>query len=163
MSIFKKAWNWFIHIFQTTISELENEILPFTANLLQGIKTVVENPLIDAAVMFIGNDVSDDLFQKLKKLLPSILLKLDLAIEDLSDYDTVEKVNEAINRMIVQINWETPADKEQFLSTLGANIIKGVTDHSMSFATAAMQLEYYFQHYFKPTLPQKTEESAIAG
>lgn len=152
MTLFKKALKWFEKIFQTLFFEIEEHVFPFVVNFLNGVKKLGDSEIVNFIVPFFPNWVDPEKFAKAKNVLNVVLqgyTQKEYSSEELKKYidviDTPEELNEFLTEIFKNLSFKDKKHKSEILSTIGARLVQELSGNETNFATAVMQLEYYYK------------------
>lgn len=152
MTLFKKALKWFEKIFQTLFFQIEEHVFPFVVEFLNGVKKLGDSEIVNFIVPFFPSVIPPEKFQKAKSALNIVLegfTKEQHTSDELRKYldviDTPEELNEFLTDIFKQVTFKDKKHKSEILSTIGARLVQELSDSGTNFATAVMQLEYYYK------------------
>lgn len=148
MTIFEKAIKWLQKIFQTLLFQVEETVFPFVIDFLNNAKKLIDNPAIDAWLEFIPASIEKEKFEKLKDSISLALTAINKK-HDISKLNSPANLNEALNDIFLDIHLKSKQERGEFFSTIGAKLLQGLAQNQMNFATAVMQLEYYYKKIYR--------------
>lgn len=153
-----KILSWIGGIFHHAESELQAVILPFISHLLDAIKGIVESPITGEIVSFIPGNLPKEIFDKVKAILPKVANEFGLVVE-LEYVTTPDELNAVLQKIFASVKWPTDIDKQKFLSSFGARVLQEIKDNSMSFATAIIDIEFFFKNYHGAVAAPLTDDT----
>jgi hypothetical protein len=121
------------------------ELLPAVVKVVNEIKKVIDGPIADVITAIIPGELDDKLKDKLRAILPGVILKLNIiaAVNDLQDE------NEKLQAILAAINLSADETKNIYYHGLGALILEELSDGQFTWSDATAALEYYYAHIYK--------------
>lgn len=149
MTIFQKAIKWFEKIFQTLFFQIEEYIFPFAVQFLNQAKKLGDSKVVEFAVNFLP-DLQKEQFVKIKSAIGTALKVLpNISYLEFENIQNQDDLNAYLTKTFIDIEFKDKAEKSRLLSTIGAIIIQELTEQDINFATAVMQLEYYYKKIYR--------------
>lgn len=147
-TFFGKIFGWIGDLFHKAETDLVPVILPFISHMLNTIKTVVENPLVQTGLSFFHITLPADLFIKVAAAIQKVAEEFGL-VANLANAQTQEEVDAALQKVFAEVKWPDEIAKQKFLSSFGARVLQEIKDHEMTFAEAIIDVEYFWENYQK--------------
>jgi hypothetical protein len=143
----------FISSIWANASKEVRQIAPIAIGAVNALKTVNESFAGDIIAALIGKVIpgnADDiaiqiLRQKLKQILPKVILQLNIAnyISKISD------PNEQLKAILVEINCSSDETKNMYYHGLSALILQSLADGKLSWSESVQISEYYYVNIHK--------------
>lgn len=148
MTLFKKAFKWLEKIFHNLFTAIDETVFPLIVDFVDALKKVVDSPVGEVLVTFFPKVIDREKFIKVKGILEAVSFGLNVPLH-LDGVDTIEELEAELNRVYGSLNWDSPAQRDEFLTRFGANFLRELHDGKLSFANAVMQVEYWYQNVYK--------------
>lgn len=110
----------------------------------EGLKKFVENPVGDFLLTFLDDKVPIDLKEKVKQVLPKVLVTLHIIdnCQELSFDDTLICVAAQMEKM-------SKETKDHFLHSLSVELARVLSDGKLTLGEAIALVEWYYRSYVK--------------
>jgi hypothetical protein len=124
---------------------LENDVqklIPIAIAVVQNVKTIVDGPIADVITHLIPGELDDAIKEKLRQILPVVLLKLQLV----ASINNIADENEKFQAILKAINLSPDAAKNIFYHGLASLILQELADGKFTWSDATAVAEYYYVH-----------------
>ena len=145
----------FAQAFKAIFKGLEEEtklLVPIAIGIVEGLKAVMDTPMPDVILIlaekFLPGAVGEELEkgkQKLREILPNVLLKLRL-IKSISD---ITDINEQLNAILAEFKLSSNDSQNIFWHDFAALILKDLADGKLTLAECIELSQYYYEHITK--------------
>ena len=143
---FQRIWDSIENFFQGLLPELKDAIA-IGVTVVDNMKKVMENPVVDVLTAIIPGDLDDQIKNRLRALLPKILVDLRLASEcsELSDPNEIVKC--AI-KTLQQIGGDFISDsaKKNFYDSIAVLVAQVAADGKLSWDDSKYVIKWYYDH-----------------
>lgn len=151
-NVLKKIW-LFIAGLWNSLDALIEKYAPIATKVVEAIKTVNESTTGDVIEMILAAVIpgkADDVFiralrEKLRKILPEIILKLSIA----KSVAEIEDPNEQMKAILAQINLSSNEAKNIYYHGLCALILEALSDKKITWSESVQIAEYYYTNIYK--------------
>lgn len=151
-NILKKIWLFLAKLWNS-LDALIEKYAPIATKVVEAIKNVNESTTGDIietilATVIPGN--ADDALiravrEKLRKILPEIILKLNIA----TSVAEIQDPNEQLKAILAQINLSSDEAKNMYYHGLSALILQSLSDGKISWTESVQIAEYYYTNIYK--------------
>lgn len=146
-----KLWSGIKRIFKGLNAEAK-KLLPIAIEVVEKVKMVIASPVADVITALIPGDVDDIIKEKLRVILPRLIMELAM-VEAITD---IENDDERLNAILAKIKLSSDDAKNVFYHGLCSLIIEKLSDGNFSWSDAVIVSEYYYLHFGK----QKEQQPA---
>lgn len=135
------------------IDKMVERVTPVAIRAVDALKGINESFAGDLLEMLVTKAIpgpADDLLvkrirEKLKTILPKILLQLNMA-ESIAG---INDPNEQLKAIIMKINMSSDEAKNAYYHSLSVMILQSLSDGKLSWSESVQIAEYYYQHIHK--------------
>lgn len=147
MSIFSNILSWVEKLFTNASNEVKKYV-PVAINVVQVLKTLIDNPVADSLAALVGASSID---AKLKTIITEVLLELEL-LEGVNTASNQDQINAAIQTFVASIPGLSTATQGRIYSSIAALLLQELAnDGSLSFGQAVSIIEGYYETGGLPT------------
>lgn len=147
MSIFTDIENWIKKLFTNASNEVKKYV-PIAINVVQVLKTLIDNPVADSLAALIG---ASSLDVELKTIITEVLLELEL-LENVNTASSQNQINAAIQTFVASIPGLSKLEQGRIYSSIAALVLQELASKgSLSFGQAVAIIEMYYETGSEPT------------
>lgn len=152
MKIFKKVWAWIEGLWNDLDHQIE-KLLPVATNVVQAVKTAIENKNFDMVTTVIKNLIpgqTDDVIidkavELARKHIPQLAIQLEIynVIADISD------PREQLIAVFEKLQTASGEKWQKFCTQLAQQVLVDMSDGKITWGEAGVYVELYYKTYIK--------------
>lgn len=142
----KKIWQWIKGLFGKAEHMVHKYIMP-AVTVVEALKTFVDSPVADILTAIIPSTVDDAVKITLRRVLPQVLLEMQIISDYEGNKDDPQKVIELVLERVKQLS---PQAQATFWHALAVMISDCMTDGHLSFSEVVHLVQYTYDYLYKP-------------
>jgi hypothetical protein len=137
-------WQSIKNLFDKVEKEVKKDVV-VAITVVQLVKSVVDSPVADLITAMIPSEVDDYIKNKLRELLPKLILELGMV----QSVANIEDENAQLQAILEKLKLSGDDAKNAFYHSLASLILQKLSDGKLSWTDAVAIAEYYYQNHVK--------------
>jgi hypothetical protein len=124
-----------------SVNDFAKELAPVAIGVVQCVKKFVDSPIADVITSIIPGNIDDRLKEKLRAILPDVIIKMQL-VDTIAN---IEDRNEQLKAILEKLKLSSDEAQNVFYHGLASLILEKLSDGKLTWTESVVIAEYYYK------------------